>query len=291
MSAEDDQPDDMSGYASADLIAIAIGDPDKHWTWYAISELHKRGTQTEFNAAVALTQSAMARERATAASILGQVGYKTGAFQNEAVETLIALLADSEDEVVAQAAFGLGHRRDAKAVPALVALIEHSDDEVRRGVFSLVTDNNAMLARFASAINSFSESGGWWNRLLTLGDHDEDELDLKKAGIFPLVHGIRSMALEHRLTDLSTVARIQRLVAAGRLTTAMGADLTDSLHFFMDLKLKVGLSELAMNRPVSAGIQMSKLCSLDRDLLKDTLEVVKRFKALMRQHFRLDMVA
>ena len=164
-------------------------------------------------------------------------------------------------------------------------------DEVRRGVFSLVTDNNAMLARFASAINSFSESGGWWNRLLTLGDHDEDELDLKKAGIFPLVHGIRSMALEQRLTDLGTVARIQRLVAAGRLTVAMGADLTDSLHFFMGLKLKVGLSELAMNRPVSAGIQMSKLCSLDRDLLKDTLEVVKRFKALMRQHFRLDMVA
>ena len=164
-------------------------------------------------------------------------------------------------------------------------------DQVRQGVFNLVTDNDAMLARFASAINSFAESGGWWNRLLTRSELHEDELDLKKAGIFPLVHGIRSMALEQRLSELGTVARIQQLVAAGKLTTGMGADLTESLHFFMALKLKVGLANLASNRPPSGGIRLSTLSSLDRDLLKDTLDVVKRFKGLMRQHFHLDMVS
>ena len=164
-------------------------------------------------------------------------------------------------------------------------------DEVRRGVLTLVTDNDAMLARFASAINSFAESGGWWNRLLLMGEQHEDALDLKKAGIFPLVHGIRSMALEQRLPDLGTVARIHALVAAGRLTPAMGADLTESLHFFMGLKLKVGLAEIAMNCPVSGAIRMSALSSLDRDLLKDTLGVVKRFKGFMRQRFHLDMVS
>jgi CBS domain-containing protein len=162
---------------------------------------------------------------------------------------------------------------------------------VRRGVFNLVTDNDAMLARFASAINSFPESGGWWNRLLLRGDQNEEALDLKKAGTFPLVHGIRCMALEQRIGDLGTVARIERLVAASKLTAATGADLTESLHFFMGLKLKVGLAERAMNRPVSGGIQVSKLSSLDRDLLKDTLGVVKRFKLLMRQRYHLDMLA
>ena len=176
---------------------------------------------------------------------------------------------------------------DAHAVCGDGRLLE----EVRLGVFNLVTDNDAMLARFAAAIDSFAESGGWWNRLLSLGEQNEDVLDLKKAGIFPLVHGIRSMALEQRLNDLGTAARIQRLVAAGKLTTEMGADLTESLHFFMALKLKAGLTDLAMNRPVSAGIRISKLSSLDRDLLKDTLGVVKRFKALMRQRFHLDMVS
>jgi CBS domain-containing protein len=176
---------------------------------------------------------------------------------------------------------------DARAVCGDASLL----DGVRRGVFSVVTDNDAVLARFASAINYFPESGGWWNRLLLLGDQDEEPLDLKKAGTVPLVHGIRCMALEQRLGALGTVARIEGLVAAGKLTAAMGADLTESLHFFMGLKLKVGLAELAIKRPVSGGILVSKLSSLDRDLLKDTLGVVKRFKALMRQRFRLDMLA
>jgi CBS domain-containing protein len=98
------------------------------------------------------------------------------------------------------------------------------------------------------------------------------------------------MALEARLEELGTAARIQALVAAGKLTPAMGTDLTDSLHFFMGLKLKAGLAELMLNRPVSGGIRMSTLSSLDRDLLKDTLGVVKRFRALVRQRFHLDMV-
>lgn len=164
-------------------------------------------------------------------------------------------------------------------------------EDVRRGLFSLVTDNDGMLARFASAMNSFPESGGWWNRLLLLGDQNGQPLDLKKTGTFPLVHGIRCLALEQRLEELGTAARIERLVNLGKLTPSMGADLTESLHFFMGLKLKVGLAEIAMNRPVSGGIQVSKLSSLDRDLLKDTLSVVKRFKLLMRQRFHLDLLA
>ena len=192
------------------------------------------------------------------------------------------LLMPTPDTLMALAIF-----LDAHAVCGNVSLLA----EVRQGVFGLVTDNDAMLARFASAIDSFSETGGWWNRLLSLGEQNEETLDLKKAGIFPLVHGIRSMALEQGLDALGTAARIQALAAAGKLTAAMGADLTDSLHFFMGLKLKVGLAELALNRPVSGGIRMAALSSLDRDLLKDTLGVVKRFKVLVRQRFRLDMVS
>jgi CBS domain-containing protein len=192
------------------------------------------------------------------------------------------LLMPTPDSLMSLAIF-----LDAHAVCGDANLLEG----VRLGVFSVVTDNDAMLARFASAINSFPESGGWWNRLLLRGDSNEESLDLKKTGIFPLVHGIRCMALEQRLSDLGTVARIERLVTAGKLTAAMGADLTESLHFFMGLKLKVGLAELAMNRPVSAGMQVSKLSSLDRDLLKDTLGVVKRFKLLLGQRFHLDMIS
>lgn len=192
------------------------------------------------------------------------------------------LLMPSPDSLMSLAIF-----LDAHSICGDSGLLQ----QVRDSVFAVVTDNDAMLARFASAINSFAESGGWWNRLLLLGEQNADALDLKKAGIFPVVHGIRSMALEQRLSSLGTTTRIQELVAMGKLSRDMGTDLTDSLHFFMGLKLKAGLADLALNRPVSGSVQVTKLSSLDRDLLKDTLGVVKRFKQLMRQHFHLDMIS
>ncbi|OGB30453.1 MAG: cyclic nucleotide-binding protein [Burkholderiales bacterium RIFCSPLOWO2_12_FULL_61_40] len=174
---------------------------------------------------------------------------------------------------------------DAHAVCGDVRLLEN----VQRGLMKLATDHDAMLARFAAAIDAFGNRTGWWNRLLGLGDTDQ-HLNLKKEGIFPLVHGVRSLALARRVTDTSTAARIAALVGDGTLSTEMGTDLLESLHFFMGLKLKAGLAELDTGKAVTGAIDVARLSSLDRDLLKDTLGVVKRFKVLLRQRFHLDSV-
>jgi CBS domain-containing protein len=172
---------------------------------------------------------------------------------------------------------------DAHAVCGDARLLEH----LRAGIMRLATDNDAMLARFAAAIDAFGNSVGWWNRLLGLGDSDQI-LNLKKEGIFPLVHGVRSMALEKHLTETGTSARIAALVAQGALGAEMGADLTESLQFLMGLRLKAGLAEIETGRVVSGGVDLAKLSSLDRDLLKDALGVVKRFKAVLRYRYKLD---
>ena len=82
--------------------------------------------------------------------------------------------------------------------------------------------------------------------------------------------------------------RVQALVAAGRLPEKLANDLIDSLHFFMGLKLKIGLQQLETGHAASDEIALDKLSSLDRDLLKDTLGVVKQFKALLNQRFHLE---
>ncbi len=163
-------------------------------------------------------------------------------------------------------------------------------ESVQAGMMTLATGNDVMMSRFAAAIDSFGNSSGWWNRLLGKGDADE-QLNLKKEGIFPLVHGIRALALANRVAVTNTTGRITALVAAGKLEDDMGTDLADSLHFFMGLKLKAGLMELDMGKPVSGAINVARLSSLDRDLLKDTLNVVKRFKVLLRHRFHLEAVA
>jgi CBS domain-containing protein len=174
---------------------------------------------------------------------------------------------------------------DAHAVAGNAALLA----QVRAEVDGLVASDDALLGRFAAAIDSFpGESSGWWNRLLLLGEPGKPMLDLKKAGIFPIVHGVRSLALRQHVRSTGTVARLDALVAAGRLPAELAADLADSLHFMMALKLKAGLAEIDTDRPVSGGVPTDRLSSLERDLLKDAFAVVKRFRVLVRHQFHLE---
>jgi CBS domain-containing protein len=171
---------------------------------------------------------------------------------------------------------------DAHPVCGDAHLLAHAQQALMR----LATDSDAMLARFAASIDAFGQSQGWWNRLLGLDD--QKGLHLKKEGIFPLVHGVRSLALAEHLQETSTIARIEALVAKSVITPALAADLTQSLHFLMGLKLKAGLTEMDTQQAVSVLVDVAKLSTLERDLLKDALGVVKHFKGLLRSRFKLD---
>lgn len=175
---------------------------------------------------------------------------------------------------------------DAHAVAGDAALLAN----VRQQLQSLATDNDALIARFAAVIDSFGEeSGSWWNRLL--GRSAEfSSVHLKKAGIFPLVHGVRSLALARQVHATSTVERIEALVADGALDAALGQEMREALHLLMGLRLQAGLSEIDRHKPVTGEVDPSTLSSLERDLLKDALGVVRRFRGLLQQRLRLDTV-
>ena len=141
---------------------------------------------------------------------------------------------------------------DAHAVAGDAALLA----QVRSGLMALATDNDALVARFAAVVEQFGVASSWWNRLLGLGD-DARHINLKKAGIFPIVHGVRSLALARHVGATGTAERISALVADGTLDAALGQELVQSLHFLMGLRLQAG---------------------------------VKRFKALLHQRLRLDLL-
>ena len=175
---------------------------------------------------------------------------------------------------------------DAHAVAGDAALLAG----VRAEVDKLVAADDALLGRFALAIDSFPDATtGWWNRLLSIGDTDKAALDLKKAGIFPIVHGVRTLALRDHVHAQGTASRLEALVAAGRLTATMATDLTDSLHFMMGLKLKAGLAETDSGRRMTGLVPADRLSSLERDLLKDALAVVKHFKAIVRHQLHMEL--
>ena len=174
---------------------------------------------------------------------------------------------------------------DARAVCGNPALLER----VRGGALAALTDDAGLLARFASPVNAFSDQAHWWSRLVAR--EPQEQLDLKKAGTFPIVHGIRALALEAHIGETGTLQRIDHLLARNLIPMDLAADLKESLHVLMGLKLKAGLNDLELGRAAGNTIDVATLTTLERDLLKDTLAIVKRFRAWLVQHYRLDALA
>ena len=171
---------------------------------------------------------------------------------------------------------------DAVAVAGDATLL----DGLRVYLDRLFGDHDAWLARFAAAADQFHEPHHWLGWLP--GRRDDGAMDLKKLGIFPIVHGVRALALERHVRDTGTVARLQSLVACGAIDATLARDLQDALHLLMTLRLSQQLAARAAGRAPDNEVQPSTLGLLEREPLRDSLAVVKRFRAWLRQHFRFD---
>ena len=104
------------------------------------------------------------------------------------------------------------------------------------------------LGRFARAIETFEPPIGLFNKL-KLSEGDGDALDLKKGGIFPIVHGVRSLAIEHGLEETNTVQRLHKLGELGLLKAEFARDLARALNYLMTLRLD---AQLDAGRPAAA---------------------------------------
>jgi CBS domain-containing protein len=173
---------------------------------------------------------------------------------------------------------------DARAVAGDTDLLH----QARAHLQGLFGGSDALLARFASAVEQFSEPGTWWDRLSTLRGREEQSFDLKKLGTFPIVHGVRALALEHQLDALRTTERIHQLATRGHLDATLARDLVDALRFLMGLKLKNNLRQRQLGEAPHHRVKLSELGTLERDLLKDSLAIIKRFKQHLRTHFKLE---
>ncbi len=158
--------------------------------------------------------------------------------------------------------------------------------QARLHLNQLLTGQDAYMARFARAADQFQEPGNWLTRITS--KRDEQALDLKKLGTFPIVHGIRAMALQQGVHEQGTAARVAQLVARGALDAPQGRDLVDALHLLMAIRLSHQLQQRALGLAASNEVRPSALSTLEREPLHDALAIVKRFRLHLRRHFLLD---
>ena len=151
-----------------------------------------------------------------------------------------------------------------------------------------MNNDPSFFARFSFPIEQFDIPLDLFSRLVTDKGAKRNQLDLKKGGIFPLVHGVRSLALEAGIEQRNSYRRIESLTRLQVIPAVLAQDLSESLAFLQSLQLKHGLQKHMRGQPIDNLIDPDGLTTLERDLLKDTLAVVKRFKQHLRHHFRLN---
>jgi CBS domain-containing protein len=158
--------------------------------------------------------------------------------------------------------------------------------EAKAALIDLIRGEQLYLAHFARAVDAFATPIGLFNNLVTSEDKG-DALDLKKGGIFPIVHGIRSLAIEHGLLETATDKRITRLSRIGVLKADFARELSQTFRFLLTLRLDGQLAASAGT--LGTLVRPSSLSSMERDLLRDAFQVVKQFRGLIRHHFKLGM--
>ena len=159
----------------------------------------------------------------------------------------------------------------------------------KRSLVELLRGENALLAQFARLIETFTTPNlGVLSVIMASVGVGVDEVDLKKAGTFPIVHGVRTLAIEKAVLASSTAGRIASLVETRTLDSRFGLELVSALRVFMEFRLRSQLRAIHRGRPEQeALVRLDEITAADRDILRDALRIVRQFREFIRVHYNL----
>jgi len=173
---------------------------------------------------------------------------------------------------------------DAKCVAGDCTFFE----EVKAYLYATFENRDDVLAHMAKIILYFETPISLFSGFVTDKSH-ENRLDLKKGGIFAIVHGIRCLSLQYKIHATNTIERIKELNNSGVIDKNFATELIESFDTLTTVRLKAMLE--SQNIEETNYINPHTLDKTTRDLLKDSFKVVNRLKKFIRFHFHLEMVS
>ena len=173
---------------------------------------------------------------------------------------------------------------DAKCVAGDATLL----DPLMTKIFDMVKQKDVFMAYFARNALLFQTPIGMFSSLRT---NDDGMIDIKKGGIFAIVQGVRSLALENGIIINSTVGRIKQLGRLGILEEEMASELIEALGLLSRLRLQCHITKQKKGLPLDNVIDVSIYGKSERDMLKDSFTIVNSFKKFITHHFRLGNLA
>ncbi|MDD5359795.1 MAG: putative nucleotidyltransferase substrate binding domain-containing protein [Sulfurovaceae bacterium] len=166
------------------------------------------------------------------------------------------------------------------------------DDKIHNEVMGYLKnsiDSNPILIRhLAKSIENFDSAIGIFSQFVTSGKGHRGEIDIKKSAIFPMIHGIRTLAIEYKIEVTNTYERIKELNNLGFFNREDAHDMIESLEILNSIRLNTQLS--LPSSAISNYISINSLSKIQRDLLKDALKTVSKFKKTIQYHYKLSLV-
>lgn len=176
-----------------------------------------------------------------------------------------------------QAMMDLAILTDSHAIAGNVALLA----PLKQQLHQQMAENELLLATFTRPALHFNVPLSLFGKLKT----GKDGLDIKQGGIFPIVHGCRALALESRVHDTNTFLRLEQLVARKILEPSTASNLNEALKLFIKLRLRQQLDQPTGG--MQQHLDVNRLTRTDRDLLRHSLHVVKKFKEWLGYHYQI----
>lgn len=159
-------------------------------------------------------------------------------------------------------------------------------DELKELIRTQVKDKSVFMANFAKAALLFETPIGMFTNLIA----KNNQIDMKKGGIFPIVQGIRSLALENSISETNTNTRIRELKKNKVLDADFASVIEEAFDTLLNIRLKERLKNIGHEEDANNFIDIKKLNQLELELLKDSFKIVNKFKNFLTHHFKLNMV-
>lgn len=112
-------------------------------------------------------------------------------------------------------------------------------------------------------------------------------MDLKRQAVYPLVLGMKALALDAGLAETETVARIAGLAGRGHFGDDLAGRLRQAFGHIQSLRLGVQAAASAGGRTPDNCLDLASLADPDKERLREDLAVLDRLVAILEHHFSL----
>lgn len=148
------------------------------------------------------------------------------------------------------------------------------------------SDNIFLAALTENALEHTPPLGIFRNFVVEHNGEHNQELDLKKRGLLPVIDTVRIHSLAHKIKAINTVSRLKQLAELKIMTIDESRNLQDALHIIMQARLKEQVKDLASGNTPNNYINPKESSKLMRKQLKDAFSIIVDAQKGLQMRYR-----